>query len=551
MNKFLIYILLIFGSLNLFAQEEWEEGAEIEDAQIVVEKNKKIELPTANRKFEKIKKVENTKVSTEQNFDDLTPSKIDLDQINPRLKVLKIKSEKPKELYGNYIEAGFGNYVTPMLNTYFNSTRNKDYAYGAHVNHISSQNGPVEYSGMSNSEIGVNGTYFLKNATLQGGLKYNNDVFRYYGFNPDSVLVNDEKSITQNLNTISGNGLVLGNANNLSYSTNILFESIGGRNNLSDLNYGIKTNFGYELADKSSINASADLIMENAKNDVYSVNRTYFAFNPNYKFLHDGINVTAGLNTAYDDDAISGGGKFHIYPHIFLNYPLFVNEVNVFGGVTGGLERNSFSSLMKENQWFLMSGNDRVFNNNKKVDFFGGLKGNFQQKLGYKAQLSFKNYENLHFFINNPLDSTQFTIVSDSGNTSVFSFMGELSYEISEKLITTATLQFNSYDLSTLSTPFHRPGLIFGLNGIYTIQNKVRLNAQANYISGLKGFSVKNNKVVDLKDIIDLNIGLDYKLSDNFSTFVQLNNISSANYSYYLNYPTKRFNALLGITYSF
>ena len=78
MNKVLKYILpFIFSiclGLNTYAQEDWEDQGEIENAQIVVEKNKKIELPKANRKFEKIDKLEDKEINTSQKFDDLKPS---------------------------------------------------------------------------------------------------------------------------------------------------------------------------------------------------------------------------------------------------------------------------------------------------------------------------------------------------------------------------------------------------------------------------------------------------------------------------------------------
>ena len=112
-------------------------------------------------------------------------------------------------------------------------------------------------------------------------------------------------------------------------------------------------------------------------------------------------------------------------------------------------------------------------------------------------------------------------------------------------------LDYNSYKLTGLSEAYYRPNLVLGINASYTIQNKVRLNTQINYISGLTGYSISNARNVDLNNIIDLNFGLDYKISENFSTFVQLNNITNSNYSYFLNYQNKKFNGLVGISYSF
>ena len=551
MSNKLVHILFFWTLLLLsnytFAQEDWEEQGEIEQAQIVVEKNKKIELPRANRKFEKIDNIEEKSVNTTQDFEDLTPSVINLEQISPRLKVLKIKAEKPKEFLGNYVEAGFGNYVTPYLNAHLNSTRNSNYAYGINVNHISSKNGPVDYSGMSSSRVGVNGDYFLnKNTTVSGKLNYGNETFRYYGFNADDVIITDEKDITQSLNEISSSIGIRGVTEKINYNIDGIFSTLSGKNDLSDLNYGYKSKVNYTLADKSSIQVNSDLIMENANNNSINVSRTYFSLNPSYKFLHDGIHVTMGLNSYYHNDQTGG---FHLYPHIFLNYPLFVNELNVFGGVTGGIERNSFNSLLNENLWYLMD-TSLIFNNNNTINFFGGVKGNFSQKLGYRATISYKNYKNLHFFINNPLDSTHFIITTDTGNTTVFTFSGELDYEVSKKITSSLSLELNKYSLSKLKEAYHRPSIILGANITYNVQDKVFLKSQLNIVGGLKSMS-STNETIELNSIIDLNFGLDYKISNNFYSFVMLNNVLNSNYQHYYNYQSKGFNAILGVSYSF
>ena len=558
--KNILTLLSVLFILNGFSQtNNYGEDGKIESSQIIVEKNKKIELPVASRKFEKIDETIKQVQPAKQEYD-LESSSIELNKLSPKLRVLKIGAEKRKPQLGNFAELGFGNYVTPYLGLYLNSTQNKQSAYGINFNHISSSNGPVEYAGMSNTELGVNGEYYMKNTTVSANLDYDRQGFGFYGFNADSVTINDEDSIRQILNIISSKIGVEGKNGLFNYSIDGIFSYLSAKNNMSDLNVGYNANLSYELADKSSIIVSSEFIAESFSYDtldftnnaysIYNDSRTYFTLNPSYKFLHNGVNITAGINTAFDDDTLNGAGGFHKYPNIFFNYPLLVHEINVFGGVRGGLERNSITSLLDENRFFLpiMS---PVFNNNNTIEFFGGLQGNFNQRLGYKAQMSYRNYKNLHFFINNPFDSTYFSIISDKGNTNVLTLNGEISYEISNLLTSSIDLEYNSYVLSTLNAAFFRPNMIVGVNLSYNVANKLMIKPQINYVQGLKGYDVIKDEIVHLNDIIDLNIEIDYKISDNFSSFVLLNNLAGAKYQNYLNYPTKGLNAIIGVSYSF
>ncbi|MCD4695055.1 MAG: hypothetical protein K8S16_02345 [Bacteroidales bacterium] len=55
----------------------------------------------------------------------------------------------------------------------------------------------------------------------------------------------------------------------------------------------------------------------------------------------------------------------------------------------------------------------------------------------------------------------------------------------------------------------------------------------------------------ELAAMIDLNLGFEYRYSKVLSGFLNLNNILGQRYEHWYNYPTYRFNFLLGISYSF
>jgi outer membrane receptor protein involved in Fe transport len=58
-------------------------------------------------------------------------------------------------------------------------------------------------------------------------------------------------------------------------------------------------------------------------------------------------------------------------------------------------------------------------------------------------------------------------------------------------------------------------------------------------------------KAIEIDPMVDLNLGVEYRYSKVLSGFITLNNILGQRYYHWYNYPSYRFNMMLGITYSF
>jgi outer membrane cobalamin receptor len=59
------------------------------------------------------------------------------------------------------------------------------------------------------------------------------------------------------------------------------------------------------------------------------------------------------------------------------------------------------------------------------------------------------------------------------------------------------------------------------------------------------------NKERPLNDIVDLSIHVDYRFSNVFSAFAEINNILGTKYERYLFYQKKGLNFLVGLSYAF
>src|SRR5262245_22853552 len=97
-----------------FAQEEWEEGGEIEGVEIEIVKERQITMPRADRNFEKIppRPAEPLKPAMNYDFKAMTFAA-------PELKIdvrpLRVKQEDLSKIYSGYVSAGYGNYNSPYL----------------------------------------------------------------------------------------------------------------------------------------------------------------------------------------------------------------------------------------------------------------------------------------------------------------------------------------------------------------------------------------------------------------------------------------------------
>ena len=118
-SKFIyVFSFLLLVPFYGLAQDRNETG-EIEEAEIVIRKDRKITLPAAIRNFEKIPQLPLVKAPSQQTYL-FKAYNYGLKALSPSFKPVGLKlSEKQKDITSNYVKAGYGNYSTRYsLNPY-------------------------------------------------------------------------------------------------------------------------------------------------------------------------------------------------------------------------------------------------------------------------------------------------------------------------------------------------------------------------------------------------------------------------------------------------
>ncbi|MGB3781133.1 MAG: hypothetical protein WA960_22400 [Tunicatimonas sp.] len=562
MKRIICCLLLFLMITAAHAQQPaWEaEEGEIDDTEVIIEKDREIELPSASRQFERVppNNVVTPEVKVTYQFKDFTPR---LPAIDPKIKVLKIKDPPLDKLYGNYVKAGFGNFLSPYLDFYANSTRNDAYTYGVHLEHLSSRFGPVDgdNSGNSHSQIGVNGKYFVGGNTLSGEVGYERNRYHFYGYQPGLEV--DRDDIKQVFNVISAQ-LTLEREQvdkPLDYAIGGSFRTLNDDYAASENQIGLQAQLQYAVNEQFKFGLSSDVYLMQRTDQAplaeasQSTNRNLFRINPTVTFNTSdepqrGLVVQLGFRAVYENDTALNAGQLHLYPDLSAHYNLS-DGFSLYAGIDGDIERTSLLDFVEENPF--LGPDVPLLHTNRTLAFRGGLQGRFTSAVGFRAGFSVGNYRHLYFYANSALDSTRFTILYDQEKTLLFNPFLEITINSAERFRTTLRGDYFSYSVNQVREPWHRPTAQLSVLSTYNAYDKLLFSAELMALGGIQGLNLASDTQKALDPIIDLSFQADYLFSSRFSTFLQLKNIFAQNYERFLNYPSRGLMVMGGVSYSF
>ncbi|KAA9325240.1 TonB-dependent receptor [Adhaeribacter soli] len=555
-------LLFAFGPVAGF-QAFAQTGGKLDNTEIKIEKSKVLELPEASRNYEKfrIEPPEKKTNTVTYRFNDY---KLPDQDVPLSARVLTIKQEDLKKLYGNYIKAGFGNYSTPYLKGYFHNKRSDRASFGGYVSHVSS-NGPVDNSDVSNSEIGAHGESYMGNITVGGRVGYERDGYKFYGYNPDLPSPDIIRKIDQNFNRVNGEAYINNKTqanSKMQYGVKAGVKYFSDAFDASEVNGYGGLDLQYFLSNKSRVEVLSDLSFISYK-DGDDISRPYFKIAPSYQVDLDKLDVSVGAILGYTGDTINNGDKLNFYPNLRLGYEAIENKLVLFAGATGDLQRVTLYDLTRENPWLketpslmpeLASNRLLISDTDKQLELYGGVTGSLIPNVQITARVAYQNYKNLYFFNHNPLDSARFILEYDPENTNALNFYGEVVYNKAEKFRLGVKTDYYNWSTGKLEHPFYLPANRTTVFGSYNIYDKILFNAELYYIGSSFGKIYRGlgeQVIVESDNIVDLNLKVDYRISEKFSTFVMLNNILGKKYERFVNYPTKGFNAIVGLSYTF
>ena len=562
MNKFLQIILLICP-LALFAQPG-------KNNDVVVTGGYTPKLVQA-QKINEQPSISDTTVSRFPIYYELNSRRVTtVYEVDP-IKAANVKGEPLTKLYRGYVKGGFGSYMTPYSEVFYNSIRSKKSSAGVHYKHLSSsgQIANVGYSGFSNNELNLFGKSFIKKTTLAGGIDYRRNVVHYYGFdkniaysqdsltNPYWAYNLDRDSIKQRYQLVNINA---------AFSDNYPVDSHATKYKV-DLNYYnysdkfIAQENAFKVAGDVSFyfktydfNVKGGLDIYKNQNAVGSNNMTIFNLRPQITFSQPKWRLKAAVNIYATSDTSYG---FKFIPEVDFDLHLYENIIILNAGTDSRLKRITYKTLTENNPWLISD--ILPVNTWSPFRLYAGLRGSVSSKMAFNVRASFSpSIENQVFFVNDTSSGNLNKLTYVTDNASLFEVNGEVTWQLHEKIRIIAKADFLGYTPDNELKAWHTPTLRMSYGGKYNLRDKIWINAALltynkqyyrDFIYGEAGVVQTISR--ELKGIADMNLGAEYRYTKLLGMFVQLNNIFNVRYERYKNYPTQRFNVMAGVSYTF
>ncbi len=563
-NHFIICSVLMLGvSVTLSAQDKKEGNIQNDD--IILEKERKIVLqPQISRNFEPLNEIENTQKGRKMKYeffdrkwDATSNTLLTTTIIGPREGDELVSSFGPK--FKNLIKIGAGNYGHTLLNGHFGFTPKENQFQGVYINHDANRRGPVSLgnSSRNENEAKVYSKTFTGNYFLDGQISFKRTENNYYGrpeeafasvpfikdldiaynkFNYSGSISNSKKDVKWDYIATSG----------LTYLTNsytskewIWDSKLQGILRVTD-------NFSAYLTGEMNMSENTFAYVNNRR-ELYRVK-------PTFLYKNNRLAVTGGLNIVNEKDASVSLNKTRLFPLLKVDFKP-TDFLHVFVGLGGETYFNSYNQFANENNWLDHKASINLQNTTQSSNIYGGIKGSNERNLDFELKFGYSEYTNLAMLVSTAADSTRFNVIysnTDVNKTAkVFNMSGQVNYQTFDKVLSILKYDFNTYQDLTVDKAFHRPMMNLSFTNSITFKDKIIVSPDLFYISGLYGLQSSTGKSIQMDDIIDLNLKVNYLITKKFNISVSANNLLGKNFQRYLNYASQGLNYTVGVAYSF
>ena len=540
--------IAFFLPAMVFAQEQPPAApdGEIEDAQVIIEKDREITLPYAQRYFEKID--DQFKPQFEESINlDFTLFDFQPDAFIPGFSTIEFSENDGESASQNEIRLGYGNYQSPLIKATLQSSPNEKYAVGADFNHLSFGTGPVddENSAASQSSLSLKGQLMGERGNAFGRLAYRTRSGYYYGYDPSLEV--DRDTIKQIFNSLAINlGYKGVGGENLDYAIsfdgNILNDDFDNGENKFQLRGNLNLN-----NEGLGGNIDVSAILSQYTNATREVARNLYRVTPRLQYMTDTWSVQAGARLAILDDEVWVGDELEIFPYVNLEFTPSA-AFNAFARYSGDIEARFLQDMVDQNFWVSQ---DLVLNHSlNNVNISAGIHGS-NSLWDYKLAFSYKEVDNMAFFVNSSFDPAQFDLIYDPGTTQIINPSFKFGYIGSNTIQSYLNINLFSYTTDVLAGAWHLPEFTVGWNNYFNATDALSFSLMANILGGIEAFDASTATATPLDAIIDLSLGAEYQINKQWLAFAQFNNLLSNEYQLYFNYPNRGIMAKLGVSYSF
>ncbi|RJE74379.1 hypothetical protein BGP76_14550 [Reichenbachiella sp. MSK19-1] len=540
--KNILWVTLMLVAGTAVAQDE---DGDVQDAEIVIEKDRQIELEKETKLYEFIKWKPEPQTYEPVNPGEFTVFEYDLADEPQTFKSAKTSVQKKESEYHQYLKAGIGNYLSPLVDLSLVSPGDPNQNIGLNYKHLSYKTGEVdkENSASALNEISVYGTKVWKRVKTNAIVSYKTDANYYYGY-ADGAVISRQDIKKRNRFFSATLGLEDNNLNDdWEYSLNVgyrgFFDNYDNTENTMDVS-------GHAIYSEQ-FHLDAVLNMS-SYNTASPQGRSHFRAKPYYNIEFGGIDLDAGLSVNLQSDDAQDMKNLKIFPYVSASYPL-TDQYEAYVTLDGGYKFNTLYDFSTDIPY--LNPQTIVGNTDNKVDVNLGVRGDVTDKWYARLNVGIKSMRNLPMYVNNQIDQQYIDVIYDTGVTKLFSIGVSSQYFINDKHNIELAYTFNNYAGGKIDTPYHLPTSELFVKGEHLFVDKLTLQWQYGLLAGITAYDGINDVDVSLDPINRLDISLHYQIQKRLGAFISSDNTIGKSYSRYLYYPQRGIQIKGGVTYRF
>ena len=468
--------------------------------------------------------------------------------------------EKNKTAYGdkytNAIQLGLGNYGHTLFNFNVGYSKKENKFLGIHVNHDANQFGAVqsEFSGRSENQVRLESRSLGHVNYWESTLGYKQFSNYYYGL-PEIPSYTKLSDLQATYSRFSAEGKVSSARKNVAsdYLFTLGADQLRNSMDLSETVIKAHALYTHSLSEKLRLKLVGDYIYSEYIPDanLQKWTRNLYRLNPHLSYKSSRVSLNAGFLfvTESNEPQVE---KTSVFPMLQMDFGAS-DYIHLFAGVGGDVQFNSFQSFLQQNPWMRIP--SQLKNANQVGHLYGGIKGIGGNKvIDFEAKYDYAEYADLPFFINAVGASNKFDVQyrGDLEKIQVTNLTGNLNLNFSSQF--TSSFKFNHVIYEQLGVQFHAPHVpstTLSWTNSWRISPKFMIAPDVYWLKSLFALEPVKNQLIEMDDILDVNLKLNYFIKRNLNIGLSGNNLLGKNYQKYYQYKVQGLNATLSIAYSF
>lgn len=444
----------------------------------------------------------------------------------------------------SFIKAGFGSLKTPYIQGAFSFGDGRTAGLNIQAKHISSD-GKRIYQDYRNTQFGLRGFFQTsKNMEWNARLGMKQELYYKYGFQP-TTLEFPKDSLRQKFQTWSGS-IGVHNINltefGLSYSPELRIDVFDDGNNNSESNTYLNIPLQKTVGKTFAVNLGVTFDLTRYKPADYPAqDNTFYYISPSLLYKTPAVNIQAGIRPSWDNKT------FKLFPNVLAEISSPDQRFTIQAGWIGYLRKTNLQYLTGFNPWITPPS---TLKNTWIQERYVGLKGSVGDHLSYNTKVGWNTYENHPLYLNSLGDGKSFDVVYERKMKGVH-IGGEVGYTVGETFSLHSGFTLNQYlGLKDFDKAY---GLVpLDIRAAMRVQVMKDLWIKSDFFAW--GGSKYRSRVGDTGQLagnIDLNAGVEFRVTKNINLWAQFNNILNKSYLRWNQYPSYGFNFLAGVIFAF